>query len=137
MTIETYTRAQLARFSAEQGASYGGVNNMLAIAFILRNRVFAGWGTWLDVVEAADLKLANKTAGREDLAQVFKSGSGRILLNRIDEIYARAEVEDITGGALWWVDPSRPIEAWFVKEVMQRPLEHPRKAHIGPVWFFQ
>jgi hypothetical protein len=137
VTLETYIRAQLVRFSAEQGARYGGVNNMLAVAFALRNRVFAGWGGWLDVIERAPGRLANPDMQRPELISTLRSGTGRVLLARVDEIYSRTDAEDLTGGGLFWVDPQQPIAPWFKKEVIERPAEHPRVAHVGPVWFFQ
>lgn len=138
MTLETYIRAQLARFAIEEGARHGGVNNMLAIAFVLRNRVFAGWGDWVDVVEHAPQKRGTMYLGDHSvLSAAMRTTSVRNLLNRIDEIYSRADIEDITGGALFYLEPSLPIADWFKREVLERPEEHPRVAHIGPVWFFK
>jgi hypothetical protein len=137
MTIETYIRAQMVRFAIQQGARYGGTSCMIAIAFTLRNRVFAGWGSWLEMVEKAPSHLANREIPEEDIGRVLRSGDGRIMLARIDEIYARPESEDITGGALFWVDPNLPIVEAFKKDVIGRPEEHARIAHIGPLWFFK
>ena len=137
MTLETYIRAQLLRVAVEFGARYGGTNNMVAIASTLRNRVFAGWGGWLEVIEGAPSKCGNENAPPQETATVLKSGTGRIMLGRVDEIFSRVDAEDITGGALFWVDPQLAIAPWFKKEVMDRPDDHPRVAHIGPVWFFK
>jgi hypothetical protein len=125
----------MARFAIEQGARYGGVNNMLAIALVLRNRVFKGWGDWLEVVSTAAAKCANEAEATEPAN--LRSGNVRVLLNRIDEVYTRAEAEDITGGALFYVDPARPVLPWFRAEVLDKAEEHARVAHIGPVWFYK
>jgi hypothetical protein len=124
----------MARFSIEEGAQYGGVNNMLAIAQVLRNRVFSGWGDWLEVVTQAAARRGNADRLPEPN---MRTGDVRVLLNRIDEIYTKADMTDLTGGALFYVDPGRQIAGWFHDEVMRRPDEHPRTAHIGPVWFFK
>jgi hypothetical protein len=137
MTIETYVRAQMVRFAGEQAGRYGGVSCMLAIAFVLRNRVFAGWGSWLEVVERAPSRLANSDLKPDEMGPVLRSGNGRIMLARIDEIYSRPDAEDITGGALFWVDPQLAIAPDFKREVIDRQAEHPRVAHIGPLWFFK
>lgn len=137
MTLETYIRAQLARVAIEHGARYGGVSNMLAVTMVLRNRVFAGWGSWLDVVTQVNVRPANVEIPSSDTTLALRSGNARILLNRVDEVYSRADLEDITGGALFWVDPSMPITPWFQSEILDRQQEHRRVAHIGPVWFFQ
>lgn len=134
MTIETYTRAQMARFAIEEGARHGGVNNMLAIAHVLRNRVFAGWGDWLEVVTRAGEKRANLYV--PDMPDM-RTNNIRVLLNRIDEIYTRGDLNDLTGGALFYVEPDKPLAEWFKAEVLDRPEDHPRCAHVGPVWFFK
>jgi hypothetical protein len=134
MTIETYTRAQLARFAIEEGARHGGVNNMLAIAHVLRNRVFAGWGDWLEVVMTAGEKRGNQYA--PDMPNI-RTTNVRVLLNKVDEIYTRADANDLTGGALFYCEPNLPLLAWFESEVLRRPEDHPRAAHIGPVWFYK
>lgn len=134
MNLETYIRAQMVRFAIEEGQRHGGVNNMLAILHVLRNRVFAGWGNWGEVVKTAPEKrgtLYPPTATNEQANDV------RVLLNRVDEIYSRADTTDLTGGALLYCDQGLPLQEWFVKEVLSRSADHPRSAHIGPVWFFK
>lgn len=137
MTIETYIRAEIARVALEQGARYGGLNNMLAVAMVLRNRVFAGWGSWIDVIDQVSLRPINLNVPRFQTGPVIKSAVGRSLLNQVDVIYASPNVEDLTGGALFWVDPSFDVADWFRAEVLRKQENHPRVAHIGPVWFFQ
>jgi hypothetical protein len=136
MTLETYTRAMMANFCIGEGARHGGVVNMMAIAFVLRNRVFAGWGDWLGVVEAAPTKRG--TIYPAHIPDI-RSGNVRVFLNRIDEVYASAETDDITGGALFYCEPRTDLklEEWFKNEVLGYPDEHVRTAHIGPVWFFK
>lgn len=138
MTLETYIRAQMARFAIEEGARHGGITNMLAIAMVLRNRVFAGWGDWIEVVTRAPEKRGTIYKDGGLLASnIMRSSAARLLLNRIDEVYAKQDLEDLTGGALFYVQPDLPIVDWFRREIMERPDDHPRTAHIGPVWFFQ
>lgn len=134
MTIDTYIRAQMARYAIEEAQRHGGVNNMLAVCHVLRNRVFAGWGDWLEVVSTAAGKRANPPAG---IAPDLRHADVRSLLNRVEEIYTRADTSDLTGGALFYVDQNLPVLDWFEKEVLGRQDEHPRTAHIGPVWYFK
>lgn len=138
MTLETYIRAQLARFALEEGGRHGGVTNMLAIAMVMRNRVFAGWGDWIEVISRAPEKRGTIYKDGDAIAtRMIRSGAARVLLNRIDEVYTRQDLEDLTGGALFYVQPDLPIAMWFQREILERPDDHPRTAHIGPVWFFQ
>lgn len=135
MNLDTYVKAQMARFAIEEGAQHGGVNNMLAVAQVLRNRVFAGWGDWLEVVERAPEKRA---AVLEAEKPNLRTGNVRVLLNRIEEIYSRADLSDMTGGALFYWEPGKGETAkWFQEEVLARAEDHPRVAHIGLVWFFK
>lgn len=134
MTLDTYVRAQMARFAIEEGHEHGGVNNMLAVAHVLRNRVFAGWGDWLEVVTHAAEKRGNLYTPP---MPGIRSNNVRILLNRIDDIYTRADQNDLTGGALFYLDPLQPVAEWFKKEVLDRPEDHTRCAHIGPIWFLK
>lgn len=134
MTIDTYIRAQMARFAIEEGARHGGIKNMLAVAHVLRNRVFAGWGDWIEVVQRApDKRVTDYAPAPLNL----RTPDIRILLNKIDEIYTREDVQDLTGGALFYFEPNHPMPVWFQKEVLGRPDDHPRCAHIGPVFFFK
>jgi hypothetical protein len=134
MTFDTYIRAQMARFAIEEAQRHGGVHNMIAVCQVLRNRVFAGWGDWLEVVNTAPSRRANSPAqGAPDL----RHADVRSLLNRVEEIYTRADSSDLTGGALFYVDSTLPVLEWFEKEVLGRQEEHARTAHIGPVWFFK
>lgn len=134
MTVDTYIRAEMARFAIEEGERHGGVTNMLAIAHVLRNRVFAGWGDWVEVVQHAGEKRATLYP---TYLPNLRSGNVRTLLNLIDEVYTRAEVNDPTDGALFYFDPNFPIAPWFQREVLDRQQDHRRCAHIGPVWFYQ
>jgi hypothetical protein len=139
VNLDTYVRAQMARFAVEEGARHGGVNNMLAVVHVLRNRVFAGWGDWLEVMETAPEKRAVIYPPLNAPARLtwMRSGNVRSLLNRIDEVYSRADLEDLTGGALFYFEPGFELADWFKNEVMERPEDHPRVAHVGPVWFYK
>jgi hypothetical protein len=139
MNLETYTRGQIARFAIEEGARHGGVNNMVAIAQVIRNRVFAGWGDWLEVVTRAPEKRAMEYPQESAhlMISTLRTSNVRLFLNRLDEIYTRSDLEDLTGGALFYMDPSYTLAKWFEEEVLKRPEDHQRCAHIGPIWFFK
>jgi len=87
-----------------------------------------------EVVQRAPEKKANVYT-KEILN--LRTGNVRAFLARIDDVYTRVDVTDLTGGALFYVDPGRRIEDWFQNEVIERPDDHPRSAHIGPVWFYK
>lgn len=133
MIHEVYIRALMVDFAMKEGQRHGGVNNMLAVLHVLRNRVMAGWGDWLEVYEGAETK---RGTIYPPTVPKRRSNEVRILLQRIDEIYTRIDTSDLVGGALWYVDQNFPMEAWFTREIIEHPEDHKRVAHIGPVWFF-
>lgn len=133
MTIETYIRAMMVRFAVEEAQHCGGINNMLAVLHVLRNRVMAGWGDWQEVVESAELRRGNI---RPLVKPNMRTNDVRIILNRVDEIYTRADTTDLVGGALFYIDQNLPVEEWFTREIIAHPDDHKRVAHVGPVWFF-
>ena len=134
MTLDAYIRAEMARFAVEEGQRHGGLNNMLAICHVIRNRVYAGWGDWLDVVSKAHEKRGNEPVS---YAVDLRAPDFRTLLNRVDEIYTRVDTSDLVGGALFYVSQNEPIAEWFEREILGRQEDHPRTAHVGPVWFFK
>lgn len=134
MNLDTFTRVKIAEFAIDEGMRYGGVNNMMAVAQVLRNRVFQGWGDWLEVMQTAPAKRGNAYTPQ---VPNLRTGNVRTFLNRVDEIYLSEISEDLTGGALFYVDPALPIQPWFQTQILNCADEHPRTAHIGPVFFFK
>lgn len=133
MTLETYTRAMMVRFAIAEGQRHGGVNNMIAILHVLRNRVMAGWGSWQEVVDNAE---ARRGTIYPPAPVNVRTNDVRVVLNRVEEIFTKADMTDLTGGALFYCDQNHPIEEWFRREILERHDDHKRVAHIGPVWFF-
>jgi len=135
MNLDAYTRAMMVRFAVEEAQRYGGINNMLAVLHVLRNRVFAGWGDWVEVIERAPERRGN--VDDHPPRANMRHSDVRIVLIRADDIYSRDDTSDLTGGALWYVDQNLPVQDWFQRQVLERSEDHARVAHIGPVWFFK
>lgn len=134
MTLDQYTRAEMARFAIEEGMRYGGVQNMLCVLHVIRNRVMAGWGDWTEVVQRAPEKRAHVYI---ESVPNLRTGNIRNFLARVDDVYTRVDVSDMTGGALFYFDSNREPLKWFKDEVIGRPDDHPRVAQCGPVWFYR
>jgi hypothetical protein len=134
MTLDQYTRAEMARFAIEDGLRFGGIQNMLCVVHVLRNRVMAGWGDWTEVVQRAPEKRAHVyTSSIPNL----RTGNVRSFLARVDDIYTKVDMTDMTGGALFYFDSNQTPLPWFKTEVIARPDDHPRVAQCGPVWFYK
>jgi hypothetical protein len=134
VTLDQYTRGQLARFAIEEAVVYGGIKNMLCVVHVLRNRVMAGWGDWTEVVQRAPEKRAHSSFA---LMPNLRTANVRNFLAHVDEVYTRVASEDMTGGALFYFDSNKIPLKWFKDEVIERPDDHPRCAQCGPVWFYK
>lgn len=135
MNADTYIKGQLAAFCIHEAARHGGVENMVAVANVMRNRVMHGWygGDWMETIEKAIdhtgcIYLDEKKTRLRDT-------NVRIFLQRIDDIYSGAE-EDNTEGALFYAELAKVNRYWFTKNVSSRMHDHPMIATIGPVSFF-
>jgi hypothetical protein len=133
LNTETFARATMADFCIREGARYGGIINMCSIAWVLRNRVFAGWGDWYTVASTAHEK---RGAIYPEWKVDLRNGQVRMFLSRIDVIHNGEEVEDLVNGALYYSDLGLPQNEWFSKNVLADRDEHPILAQTGPVIFF-
>lgn len=134
MNLDTYSRAQVARFCIEEAAQYGGTSYMLSIAFVLRNRVLAGWGPWIEVARTAAAKRGH-VAEPSDVD--MRSANIRQFLQRFDDVYSGADEDDLSGGALWYLDSTLPVQDWFKRDVLSDRKEHPMVGQAPPILFFQ
>lgn len=133
MSPEIFTRAAVADFCIREGSRHGGVNNMAAIAWVLRNRVFAGWGDWYEVATNAPAK---RGTIYEDWRVDLRNSQVRIFLARLDDIHNGTDAEDIVNGALYYTEAHLPQTAWFAGAILPDREEHPLLAKVGPVHFF-
>lgn len=135
MNADTFIKGRLAQFAIEEGARHGGTNNMVAAAFVMRNRVNAGWygGEWMDVMLHAPERAGTRyTPWPINL----RDSSVRALLSRIDDIYDGSEEDRMTDGALFYGELHSVDNEWFKTNILKRREEHPLVASVGPVSFF-
>lgn len=164
MTAEDFIKGQLVLFAWREGHSYGGVDNMLAVLFVLRNRQRAGWhgGDWLKIVERHDdaaaygplelartqvagARLSGSTVMMETIERLARPQFPDLriyemqqkLLPRVDDIFSGMAPDVYTEDkALYYAELNGPLRERFKSEVCSRPVEHPRVAQVGPVFFF-
>lgn len=134
MNLETYARAQIAGFCIGEAWHYGGVSYMLCIACILRNRVMAGMGSWLEVVR--DAPGLRGSAPPAQLAEPSNSNV-RIFLQKVEEIYSNPEAEDLVNGGKFYIDTTQPRLKWFEENILGRPNEHRKVGQATPLYFFE
>jgi hypothetical protein len=153
-------RAYLALFAARAAGQGASLEQMKAIAYCIRNRVKAGWwdGQWLTVMEHAGETEANKP--EEPWFLDPNNRALQRLIADIDEIYyggrpaggARVEqapmmaqryaaeggdLEEAIGKSVYWAWLNRPFTVWFLKNVLEQAHNHPNRAQMGMMAFFE
>jgi hypothetical protein len=136
MTPEQFIKAQIVTYAHQEGAIHGGIDNMLAVAFVLRNRRNAGWfgGDWLEIIShAAD------SAGTYHPPRIpnLRDINVRMLLQQVDDIYSGMAVDKMTQGALFYCELASIQNDWFKKNVLSDLTAHERVATVGLVSFFR
>lgn len=136
MNGETYIKAQLAEWAILEGARHGGVNNMVAVAFVMVNRVNAGWygGDWEQVIHHAWERGGTMY---EPTRVNLRDGDVKLFLQRIDDIFDGSEDDTLTNGALFYCELHRVDRGWFKTHVLHDRTEHPLVATVGQVTFFK
>jgi hypothetical protein len=149
MTHNDSQKALLVHFAVREVGPKGSLEEMKCVCYCLRNRVRAGWGDWMEVIEHADQAAAHA----DDLGQRIyldpQSRAYQMLLQAVDDIYyaqPRAEtwdgqpvdqdaqgetLESAVGTAMYWRFLRRPLRVWFQENVVNEKQEHPERATMG------
>ena len=161
MTLNDVQKAELALFAARAADAGASLEQMKAIAYCVRNRVRAGWhdGQWLTVMEHADEAAGNLPGPRVTLDP--SSRALQRMIADVDDIYYRTgnreqgignrnqesqaqrfateadDMADALGKCLYWCFIDQPMNPWFVDNVMNQPAEHPSRAQMGLMMFFE
>ena len=142
MTTDQFVKARLIQHCYDEGKQ-GGHQAMLAMAFILRNRVRKGWagGDWGTIINTLDQHSAfeSRPFSRIDL----NDQNLRRLLIEIDELYSGVMEDEITDEGLYYYDTLRQDgkngdrHRWFVEKILQNPKAHPKVAQVGMIFIFR
>jgi spore germination cell wall hydrolase CwlJ-like protein len=114
-----------------------GLHGMRAVGCVIRNRVKEWNQSWFKVITGKNQFTSMSVP--ED-AQLIVWGNPheaefQAVLELADAIYENRE-KDVTNGSLYYYNPKTASSAWFVKNIVEKPNEHPRKALIGNHEFF-
>jgi len=147
MTPQDVIRVELAMLAWREGFRHGGIKNMLAVAFVVRNRVNAGWlaGDWLKIISSHDEYSSMvmmhpehyRTEANIGNIPNFHHRTVRDLLVEVDFIFDGTKNDDLTEGALYYGELNSIQNPWFLENIARKPEDHPRVATIGPVSFFR
>lgn len=147
MTHNDSQKALLVHFAVREVGPRGSVEQMKVVCYCLRNRVRAGWGDWLEVIEHAD-----ESAAHESQQKVYldaQSRSYQMLLQAVDDIYyaqppaetsygqkvdldAQGDsLESAVGTSMYWRFLDRPLRLWFQKNVVDQKQDHFERSSMG------
>lgn len=145
MTSETYVRAQLATLAWREGYQDGGINNSLAVAFVIKNRVRAGWGDWLDLIQRHAI-WSSRNADELDTTSHpdAREPNFQLLLQQIDGVFDGSMPDKLTVApklgdsrpGLYYGKLNNISREWFLENIVRNPESHPRTSQVGEVIFF-
>lgn len=155
MLGEHFVKSQLA-LRAWQDAGKDGLSGMLAVAFVIRNRVQAGWysGDWIQVLAHHQDWAASEKIYTLDLPDPRNYAFGA-LLQEIDGIFSGSREDDVTRTAnesmaaivrfqgqsdtpvaLYYGKLDDELRPWFLDNVSRSHENHKRIASVGTLTFF-
>lgn len=147
MTQKDVDRVMLVRYAAFEAGPRGSLEEMKAICYCLRNRVRAGWGEWMDVIETADEHRGNEP---NELIRIDHNGRAyQRLLHEADDIYFGHSSSYGDGPTLedtlcakdrpcfYWLYLNRPMRQWFKDTIATDKQNHPSNATMGLMMFFE
>jgi hypothetical protein len=157
LTLHDVQKAALALFAARSAGREGNLDQMRAICYCIRSRVWAGWhdGNWLTVIEHAE-----DVAGNEPCERVLIDPNKRSfqrLVSEIDDIYftrrvnaaptyesktaqnlpAGTELSDALEKCCYWMFLGQQIKPWFRANILNHPDEHRCRSQMGLMMFYE
>lgn len=118
------------------------INGMLGALFVLRNRVEKGWfeGSWELNIESAN-QFSSMTSLCDSQTVTYpdiRDPDFQKMLLYVDGIYDGTYPDSLTHGALYFANVNNvKKDSWFDLNILKRPDEHPRVAHIGTTDYFK
>lgn len=152
MTGNDFLAATLAYFSWRDGFDHG-LSGMLAISFVIRNRIRAQWygGSWSEVLSHHQ-EWSSKIEPYPPTIPDPRSHSFQMLLHEVTDIYNGVREDNITiardsirqsinigpspAPALYYGCLNEISNPWFSEHISSKPQEHPRIASVGMLSFF-
>jgi hypothetical protein len=141
LKIEDLQKAKLVETGWRFGQSYTGgyIAGQMAMS-TLANRVRAGWGNWLEVIERVPNFMAENELPPLKFPNIW-DGNFVKLLHVVDGVFDGSAV-DLSKGALYWGDLARIERPWF-KNLIDAVNEetglrqHPIVASMTSLTFFR
>lgn len=121
------------------------INGLKCAAFLIRNRVNAGWGGWLQMIQRWEDYAGNVSGPFPN----YPNGNDplfRAILTGIDAIYDGSEVDKITQAenpitkkmtiALYMADLNKPLTPFFKERILADKENHKMCGQCGTLFLF-
>ncbi len=116
---DDYMKTKLVETGWQWGRQYGGHLAACIIMSVLGNRVRAGWGTWLEVIERIPRFSATTNIPPLVSPQIWEPGFVR-LLHEVEAIFDGSQ--DYAKGGFYWCD-TREVDTEFFQNKILSDLE--------------
>jgi len=131
---DDYQKAKLVEIGWRCGREYGGHLASVMIMSCLANRQRAGWGNWLEIIEAVPSRSAT-IEQPTGTPSIWEAEFVR-LLHEVEAIYDGSQ--DYAKGALYWCDTAKPItNPWFQERILGDPTAHPKVGNMNSLMLFR
>lgn len=154
MTNADAQRAALVFFAYREAGPGASLEAMLAICYIIRNRVKLQWedGNWIRVMERADQHSAHFPIDMPSVEIDPESRQYQRLLREVDDVYYGGGGSPIGEGGglslfdsmcerkherLYWMHTGRPVKKWFQDNIVRDTQNHPQRGVLGTMMFFE
>jgi Cell Wall Hydrolase len=145
MTFDDFSKCLLSLLSWREERS-NGVNGMLGVMFVVRNRVKAKWfgGDYLQNIASHNQFSSMTVVGDSQTVKYPPVNDPQFTqaLQLVDEVCDpnNPRVDTLTNGALYYADLNNPTftkGGWFEVNILNQPGVHPRSAQIGTTTYFK
>jgi hypothetical protein len=145
MTFDDFSKSLLCLLAWREERS-NGVNGMLGVMFVVRNRVKKGWfgGDYLQNIASHNQFSSMTVVGDSQTVKypVINDPQFTQALQLVDEVCDEnnPRVDNITNGALYYADlnsSGMTQGGWFQTHIVGDPTNHPRSAQIGSTTYFK
>jgi hypothetical protein len=116
---EEYLKAQMIEQAWKYAQHFGGVDSMIGVLHVIKNRQSAGWGSYahiLDTMEKWEASPAPTKTHPEQWERRFVS-----LLGVIDAICDGTHHPDPSNRGLYFGDTTNITSEWFMEHVARNP----------------
>ena len=132
---DDFLKSQLVLFAWRHGKPFGGHLASSAIMGVLANRQRLGWGSWMDIIADAPAKSA-VLEQPSDVPHVWDPEFTR-LLHVVEGVFD-SSATDLSNGALYWLDSSKPVtNPWFKEKILGQLDIHKKCADMNSLMFLR